>query len=140
MDRYLVMGLSGGRQELSADVSRFDPSFFSIDLPAQLDTHQRVLEEEATRFGLVGADPTHDGSKVDLRVGRVVAQHGEDLRTLAQVVVGVPERNDLGAVGAQRPGYVTAEEARTSRHHHARTVDDEHSRGDYAWPARTSAS
>ena len=133
MDRYLVMGLSGGRQELSADVSRFDPSFFSIDLPAQLDTHQRVLEEEATRFGLVGADPTHDGSKVDLRVGRVVAQHGEDLRTLAQVVVGVPE-------ALLWMGYVTAEEARTSRHHHARTVDDEHSRGDYAWPARTSAS
>ena len=45
---------------------------------------------------------------------------------LTQVVVGVPERDDVGSVVTQLPGDVPTQEAGAAGHHHPGTIDDEH--------------
>ena len=77
----------------------------------QLDAHDRVLVEEATRVLAIGADAADDGGEVDDDVRPAVGQGPVDAVGRPQVVVAAARDEDVGdAGGAQAANDRSAEE------------------------------
>ena len=96
------MGLSGGRQELSADVSRLRSVVLLHRSPgtARYPSARSRRRKRPGSAWLARFPPTIGGG-CDHPVGHVVTQHGErSAHARAGRSRACPRRNDLGAVGA----------------------------------------